>query len=83
VPDYFFTVAREIGGGGGDTSSYETYADRLHLATAKLPQLAYQHSKVFYRPKCPSCHPTTSVKALKATWKKTWKNLDEFINYWL
>jgi len=31
--------------------------------------------QVFLQAKCPSCHPTSSVKALKETQqKKTWEN---------
>jgi len=49
---------------GGDISSL-TRANQLYLVPCRSPSPAHQQT-VFVQPRCPSCHSTNSVKALKA-----------------
>jgi len=66
-----FQNSRFIGikddGGGDDNRSYKTCK-----ALVKLSPSAHKHP-AFYRLNCPSCRPTSSVRALKE--KSTSKNL--------
>jgi len=55
-----FTEAKDDGG-GGDNWSYKSCK-----APANSLPLTNQHP-VFLQARCPSCHPTNSVKALKET----------------
>jgi len=58
-----FTVARDVGGSGINWTICKSFAPRNRQITTPVP-----HHTVFFtgRMPCLSCHPTNSVKALKA-----------------
>jgi len=58
-PVWILLKQDEDGGGGGDNWSY-----KLGKTPAKLSLSAIQHP-VFFQVGCPTCCPTSSVKALK------------------
>jgi len=51
----------------GDLTEADTPTIRLGASPFGLTSAHLHHPPVFLQARCPSCHPTNSVKALKAT----------------
>jgi len=72
----FWTLWRK-----GRLTEADTQTIRLGAAPSRLTSVHLHHPLIFLQAGCPSCHPTNSVKSLKATGKQLQKICSTITNW--